>query len=342
MIERATDHCPIRSVPLVYVRRTSVCLFHPVVDFLFLGGWSIVVMILCFLLPLKQASFFYFFFTVGWFINGPHFAATFHKVYSDRTFLKSSWVSAFLLPVLGLIVIGFVYLNQELIQYYIKIYIYWSSYHYAGQTFGVTLLLLKKNRVTSEARRYLYLSTLGIACCGIILHELSPSYQFIFDVKMYSLVLPSYVFYVTQSLTGIFLGLFVLHLVGPNSLSSADFPWLAMVPILSLYFWFLIGPKNELFYAFVPVAHSLQYLYVVWVRRREQSFAPDEKNWSSLIWFFSIFLIAMGIFRMLPIGINLLVSEGVILSILIFFGIQMHHFYLDGLIWKGGNQWHSA
>jgi hypothetical protein len=118
-------------------------------------------------------------------------------------------------------------------------------------------------------------------------------------------------------------------------------PPIVLLPALSQFIWFVPGGRIACFNEFVPMFHSLQYLLIAWSmqlkeRVDETGIAPTGRfvGWESFRWF----VINVGggavLFYILPemtarAGWSTQFTYPVILS-----AVQIHHFFVDGVIWK--------
>src|SRR5262249_40302889 len=118
-------------------------------------------------------------------------------------------------------------------------------------------------------------------------------------------------------------------------------PLIVLLPAVTQYVWFVEGAKVPAFAEFVPFFHSLQYLLIAWsVQLKEkmdqQQIRPSPRYvlGESLRWGGINFLGGALLFFGLPhllaqAGVGLAFATGVVIC-----GVQIHHFFVDGVIWK--------
>jgi hypothetical protein len=118
-------------------------------------------------------------------------------------------------------------------------------------------------------------------------------------------------------------------------------PFIVLLPAITQYIWFIQAAYMSSFQEFVPMFHSLQYMLIAWgmqlsEKLETKQIAPSRRyalfettRWGALN-------IAGGtlLFFALPqlfvlFGYSQLFCAGVINA-----GIQIHHFFVDGVIWK--------
>ena len=118
------------------------------VDFLLLGGASLILYFLCLhyrswsssphLVTLAAAAV--------WVCNYPHFASTNYRLYRTRSNVRQYPVTAALVPVLMLGAVIASYASPGAVApLFIKLYLIWSPYHFSAQTLGLTLVYARRS-----------------------------------------------------------------------------------------------------------------------------------------------------------------------------------------------------
>ena len=132
-----------------------------------------------------------------------------------------------------------------------------------------------------------------------------------------------------------------------------------MAYVASLYLWILIARINPLWLLIVPALHSLQYLAVVWryqTNVERDSFDaesdPPPKALSFLgplyrfrllgfivggtaLGYLGFWLIPSALTALIPYDRQVLGSSLFFFIVLIF--INVHHYFLDNVMWRRGN-----
>ncbi len=126
-------------------------------------------------------------------------------------------------------------------------------------------------------------------------------------------------------------GLLVLFAIRSYT-SGRIVPLAIIVPVAAQFVWFAATPAGDFFYL-VPFFHSVQYLLMAWaVQRTERS---PQRSWLELgRWFVINVALGVALFWVLPrigagFGRSLAFSTAIV-----FAGIQLHHFFVDGVIWR--------
>ena len=118
-----------------------------------------------------------------------------------------------------------------------------------------------------------------------------------------------------------------------------------LLPAITQYVWFVAGGYYPTFYMFVPAFHGLQYLLIAWMMQLKEKADNQgiETNKPYVIkesarWGIVNFLLGAFLFYWLPrlctyVGYSLTFSIGIVIA-----GVQIHHFFVDGVIWKLKNK----
>jgi hypothetical protein len=95
-----------------------------------------------------------------WVVNHPHFAATNARLYRSKESMMQFPVTAFVVPV---VIVALALLSMALpgqvAPWFAKLFMYWSSYHFSAQTYGIGLLYAR--RAGLQGAGYLYFQHLS-------------------------------------------------------------------------------------------------------------------------------------------------------------------------------------
>jgi tetratricopeptide (TPR) repeat protein len=290
----------------------------------------------------------------------PHYGATLLRVYEQRQERRryaifSVWTT---LLVGALFVVG-VY-NVLIASLLVTVYLTWSPWHYTGQNYGLAVMFLRRRGVdlTPTLKRWVYSSfVLSFVLTFLVLHgSAAPGYNpFAYEaseVAFLPLGIPSTIGKVLVSLVGgaylvatVVAGFLLLRRngfrdIGPvAALALTQALWFS-VPFAVRYFGWHTGidpiDKHSLiadYILLIFIGHGIQYLWVTaYYARAAQRWRGYWNYWlktlacGTAIWTLPVVAFAAD-------GIGKLSFDGG-MALLVAAGVNIHHFILDGAIWK--------
>lgn len=324
-------------------------------DFLLLGGWSLLL--LPFFLWVDHAyptltgnsTCAQLLFVCAVLVNHPHNAATYQRVYGSLSEIKKYPFSAIVAPLVLIAVVLASYVYQGTVAPWLfKAYLLTTSYHYAGQSYGVGLILARKSGINLGNPGKLCLSwPLYTAALLWVVGDETVSKRWGFaNVPLPHIGFPDWLYLVVLAVvvTGIFaygaLNIY-LHFVEGKRL-----PLAVHATVISHVVWFCYGPKLDLFIALIPFFHSLQYLAVTsYFHRREliktgklgsSGFKAYLCSGHFLKYYVTIVAVAFLLLTAIPQFCSgvLKICDYFFAWAVIASGVSLHHFLLDGEIWK--------
>jgi len=277
-------------------------------------------------------------------VNWPHFAATNVRLYGSKSSIAQYPITAVASPLVVLLLVVASLRSPLLIApAFFKMFLIWSPSHYSGQTLGVSMLYARRAgfRVETWCRAalsaFIYLTFISESAAT----ELSPMGTLYFGVRLPTFNLPEGLPPFLRGAMYLAGGVGLLGLI-LGSLRQSRVPPLPLLLVpLSQYVWFVGGSGVTGFRELVPAFHSLQYLVIAWAMQAGSS-AGDSRVRSGF-WKFArlgrwmAWNLAGGavLFSLLPkipgsLGyVQPLLAAGVITT-----AVQVHHFFVDGVIWK--------
>ncbi|MGZ3650962.1 MAG: hypothetical protein ACXVB9_06090 [Bdellovibrionota bacterium] len=282
--------------------------------------------------------------TLSWIVNWPHFSATSYRLYQSADNVRQYFITATVVPVFIILTLIGSFLSPEgLAPYLVKVFTIWSPYHFSGQTLGITLIYARRAgfQIQKWERR-----ALSGFIYGTFLFQSTRAETFGGTATFYSITYPLLhipawipsVMAVSMYASGAAL---VVLAVRQLRASRKPIPWIMFLPVVTQYIWFVYGSGLAAFQEFVPFFHSLQYLLIAW--SMELHLQAEKRGVGkpvpfilgrSLNWALINFAGGATLFYGLPLlfsrfGWQLGFTTAVILC-----AVQIHHFFVDGVIWK--------
>ena len=328
----------------------SIYFFNAPVDIFFIGGSSFLLFFafMLFYTDARTPEVISIAIFLSWVINWPHFSMSTYRLYQNKANIQQYPITAYVIPfvVIGGVLLSFAY-PMMVAPYFVKLFMLWSPYHFSGQTIGITLIYAMRSgiRFGKLERRILAFFVFGTYFVSTIRAEVSrEGYQF-YGVKYPGLGVPQWMATGCEYAMWIALVVFSLMVVYWCYKNKRVIPLVVVLPAATQYLWFVQGVYMPSFQEFVPMFHSLQYVLVAWglqlkLKMDSKNIPPSRKYVVSETTRWLVINIAGGalLFYFLPklgtpFGYTSLFSIAVI-----FAAIQIHHFFVDGVIWKLKNQ----
>jgi hypothetical protein len=278
----------------------------------------------------------------SFFVNYPHFSATVYRLYQSSEHLRQFPVTAWgLPPILFGAVIACFWQPEVVAPYLLMLYLVWSPYHFSGQTIGITMIYARRSGFPIRRWERLALSTFVFSAfvCGFFSMEQQGPTNF-YGMSIPALALPDWIYFGAQA--GMWAGAaaFAAFVSVWCIKQRRRLPLIVLLPAIAHFVWFVPGASVKTFLIFIPLFHSLQYLMVALMMQLKLRIdAGKDRSWDSIRWeayrwgvrniaggvllFFGI----PGLFSWLPLPFFTI--AGVIAA-----AVNIHHFFVDGVIWK--------
>ena len=324
----------------------SVYFVHPIVDFLCAGALSMAALAVFYATTgshLNQTAALWSVY-LSWVINWPHFSATSHRLFRKKSNWREFPMTAFLVPVVVAAGVFASFAQPDTVApYFLKAFLLWSPYHFSGQTVGVTLLYTRRAGFewANWERRALAFFVFATFLAPTLTGETAVSEigQY-YEMPLPSFHIPAFVASAAWALLYASSAVLAFAVVRRFIVGKKRFPAIAFMPPLAQLGWFVLGWRVPSFYYHVPFFHSLQYLLIAWAmhlseRQAEAGVATAGfRARQTLAWVGLNLAGGAALFWGLPQlaharGIALPMATGVLIA-----AVQIHHFVVDGVIWK--------
>ena len=281
--------------------------------------------------------------TLVWVCNYPHFASTNYRLYHSRASIAQYPLTSYVTPmVVTAAVIGCYLSPGNIAPMFIKLYLLWSPYHFSGQTLGITMVYARRSGFIIDGwlRRsltaFIFLTFLVQNAWAEVGSHANPFY----GVQYPTLGVPVWLPQILTKLMWIALAATIALLIWKIVNSGPRVPLIVLLPAFTQYVWFVATPAGQFAYM-VPFFHSLQYLLIAWNVQLKEGLGERKREPSvRFVWTESSRWMAINIaggyilFWALPhlgshFGKPLVFSTAVMLA-----AIQIHHFFVDGVIWR--------
>jgi len=261
-------------------------LFHPIFDFLLVGGGSIVCFVLFQLFigndnkETVGPQVLAFTITLSIFINYPHFAHSYQLLYAgfarrilgpgtDRlTRLRYIW-AGLIVPVL--VVAFLIYATQQsgprILSFAVNGMLFFVGWHYVKQGYGMLIVLsaLRKIYFSATEKRILLANSYVIWLCAWLNFNATYDADRRWGLVAATLDVPGGLVMLGQLAAAVTTAIFIFLMVRRAVVLKKPTSVNGLVGYCSAaYLWLLAARLDPVFLFVIPAFHSLQYLLFVW------------------------------------------------------------------------------
>ena len=352
-------------------------LFGPIVDFLCLGGSSLFLLPLLFILPDAdyRATLATTMLIVAHLVNHPHFAASyqiFYRGFTRKAFradlgrvMQARYIFAGIVApalLVGFCAYAVLRGDARLLGFGGNIMALFVGWHYVKQGYGMLMVdavLKRKFFKDPDKKVFLVNSYLVWIFAWLSVNDAITESQ-LWGLQYYTFAVPAPIV-IGFGLAAAAGGLLSLWVLMTRWRENGGLPWNGVLAYcVSLYLWLLFVRVDPLWLLVVPALHSLQYLVVVW--RYELNYEGDKTSASERPT--APFLERIFGSRSIE-GMALFVASGLLIGYLGFWGlpqfldkfvpydkaafggtmflfvfwifINVHHYFLDNVMWRREN-----
>ena len=325
----------------------AASILSPVVDFLCVGGLSIIVLLPLLLsgrsdLVLIGAGAQAWIATV---INMPHFMASYRLVYRSReTIMRHKWASLYVPAILTVYIIVAVWQAQTSTVFVVILVSVSSAYlawHYTGQVWGMMAsYAYLGGQAFAKDERFLIRTGLRILLAWHVTWFLYT------QLRDPTRVRPFYVLISAGTLVAFALG--VIGLAKMRRRTGTLPPARALVAWLAIFVWYAVMARDPKAIFWIQIAHALQYLAFpirVELNRTLSGSVRSAARVGTHMALYGVALIVVSILvaqvvpgRAMDAVANIFGEEpGRVTPVLLLMFSNIHHYFTDGVIWKISN-----
>ena len=293
-------------------------------------------------------------------LSVPHYGATLLRVYErkeDRSAYRffALWTT---LPIALWFVAGV--RDEWLGSALITLYLTWSPWHYSGQNYGIALLLLGRRGVgvAPPLKRWLYASfLLSFALVLVAAHTEGASATYApgsLDGASYRFLRLGFPLQISAWLVVVLLGAYAISLAAVVAGLRRSAGWVALAPALCVValqaFWFSLpvlsratgwldtwppfaATRFEYAFLWIALAHAVQYLWITTYFAGRSGAEPRRVPYLAkcLLAGAAVWGVPTLLFGPDLLGTRAFDAGGALLAAA---AVNVHHFVLDGAIWK--------
>lgn len=345
----------------------------PIVDFLCLGGGSLVLFPVILLLPVENraAEIAQSLVFLAFIVNYPHFMHSyqiFYRNFFGKAFgedysplLRGRYIVAGIVApaaLLAFYVVSVARGDAQMLGFGVNIMFFLVGWHYVKQGYGILMLVAAfKRQFFNDAEKKLFRANAYLVwLTSWLMGNNAVSQRQMLDLHYYTFETPVAVLYGAGAVTAIAGMATAWTLLRRWRENGGCLPYNGVLAyVASLYFW-IVGLTLEfdpVWLILVPTLHSLQYLVVVWRYQlgveRDRPDAGDawlvgHRYQLNLAVFITLgFLLGVLAFWLAPIFLNLVVAYDSdvfgarMFTFMFFIFINVHHYFLDNVMWRRDN-----
>jgi tetratricopeptide (TPR) repeat protein len=310
------------------------------------GAWSAPLLaVAMWLTPVHPHAWVVGFYLLAIIFNYPHFMATIYRAYHTREDFEK--YKMFTLHVTLLLVLTGILLHASyrFLPWVFTLYICWSPWHYTGQNYGLLMMFARRSgaTVTQAERRWLRAAFVASYLMLLASFETGGSS----DSLILSLGLPARVTLPARVILGAAFAIFaflgfrrlvsragVSAMTAPLTLLLTQFLWFVLPTLVELRSQYQI-PQTRYSSGILAVLHSAQYIWITSYYQQREARAKSKSGWRMTAYLLTLLAGGIALFIPGPWLVSYLFHYDFTTSFLIFTAlVNIHHFILDGAIWK--------
>jgi tetratricopeptide (TPR) repeat protein len=328
-------------------RGGAVWLYQPWLDLVVgCGAWSVPLLLFTYFTSAASTlTWSTAFYVLALFFNYPHYMATIYRAYHTREDFNKYRIFTVHITLLLALTVILSHVWPRALPWIYTVYLTTSPWHYSGQNYGLFMMFARRagSPPSTTERRALY-ATFVISYAVLLLNFHTGHSA---DPLFISLNIPQAISSRAQIVLAI---AFVICSVFGLSRLIAQAGFRRLIPSLTLFstqcVWFLVPmllsllerfqvPQSRYSTGVLAVMHSAQYLWITSYYAKREAAATPDRPWRPLAYFTILAVGGIALFIPGPWLSSLVFHFDFTRSFLLFTAlINIHHFILDGAIWK--------
>jgi len=324
----------------------SPWIYRPWVDLLIgCGGCSAPLLLAAWLAASHARQWSFAFYFLALIFNYPHFMATIYRAYRTREEFQKYRIFTLHMTVLIALTAVLAHADFRLVPWVFTLYINWSPWHYSGQNYGLLMMFARRGgtTVTAGERRLLHWAFIASFVMLLVSFHTGVSN----DPFVLSLNLPEKISIPARVAGGVLYVFFSGWVIAawvkrggwkgmaaPLTLLATQGLWFVLPTALGLVAGSAI-PQTRYSSGILAVLHSAQYLWITSYYARREARAAGNTSWRMGTYFVTLIAGGIALFIPGPWLVSYAFHYDFAVSFLIFTAlVNIHHFILDGAIWK--------
>jgi hypothetical protein len=351
-------------------------LFGPFIDFFMLGGSAFLILPALYFVPLKYEGLVALTaFLLSHLINQPHFAHSYQIFYRnfarkvrgdgyDRNLQIRYIIAGIAVPLImgAFFAYGSVTGNARLLGYAINAMGFFVGWHYVKQGYGMLMVdaVLKRKFFKDQDKKVLLFNGYAVWLFAWLQTNVVITERQFWGLDYYTFAVPPCLLNIALAVAAASSAATAVMFVVRWRKHGGALPYNGVVAyVVSLYAWILFVTINPLWLLVVPALHSLQYLAVVWRYQtnveRDRADAVEDPKFKilsilgplyrlrvltfivagTILGALGFWLVPMALTALVPYDKQVLGSSLFLFIAWIF--INVHHYFLDNVMWRRGN-----
>jgi tetratricopeptide (TPR) repeat protein len=310
------------------------------------GAWSVPLLLLAyFSAATSTLTWSIAFYGLALFFNYPHYMATIYRAYHREEDFQKYRIFTVHITFLVALTVVLSHLWIRALPWIFTVYLTASPWHYSGQNYGLFMMFARRAgaQPSSNERRALYSAFLISYAIlflnfhtGLSADPLFVSLNIPAAVSAWAQVVLAAAFVACSAfgLSRLVSQTGIRRLIPSLTLFSTQCVWFLLPTLLSLVDRLQV-PQSRYSTGVLAVMHSAQYLWITSYYAKREAVASEGQSWRPLAYFTVLVVGGIALFVPGPWLSSLVFHFDFTRSFLLFTAlVNIHHFILDGAIWK--------